>query len=371
MSLAGEIMVRLGLDTKGFSSGMNQAAQEAQRGGAAMERGLNRATAAHGNLLKSNARVAHQISNFSREMVSGADASQIFATGLEGLGRSLKLSLGALSGIFVGAVVVGNIYKAVEAAQKLRKEIADLGEDAGSGKFATLDALIARLDKIKVKSQELADQHQKNVDALASSGPVTARAVSAENSDYERLKRIADESGHATQREIAEKRRRKLAAKDDKFAKFDRHNSDEYMEAATPGSPKENQLLAEVIAKDLADGLKDLIKTIMEKASEKTKLTLSQLSEGPGFGDQNKSSLKAIYESEQARKAVALDKQGDELMKNQGDYAGAYALHGQAEQIRNGISGLKDSEKTTEFKDALDASVRLKAIEDKLSFKNQ
>src|SRR4051794_34409227 len=102
--LAASIIARLGLDTSGFRSELASAATQAGQAAGKMSGAFNKSAAAHENLLASNHRVARQIQNFSRDLASGADATQLFSAGLEGLERSLKLPLGALAGLGVGAV---------------------------------------------------------------------------------------------------------------------------------------------------------------------------------------------------------------------------------------------------------------------------
>lgn len=92
-----------------------------------LERKANRATDGMQKLLGSNKRVAHQITGFSREILSGASAADVFANSLEGVERSLKLPLGALAGLGVAAVAISKYSEMVDkAAQDVEKSHEDL-----------------------------------------------------------------------------------------------------------------------------------------------------------------------------------------------------------------------------------------------------
>src|ERR1043165_4909962 len=127
--------VSLGLDAASFDNDLAKAGQNLNRFGGAAGRSLGGVTTSGENLRRSNHRVAAQIQHFSTALTSGADASQVFALGLEGLGRSLNLSLGALAGIGVGVAIGQQFIKAFEAAKKLHDEVEKLNSVHPSARF--------------------------------------------------------------------------------------------------------------------------------------------------------------------------------------------------------------------------------------------
>jgi hypothetical protein len=367
MSYVATIMARLGLDTKNFSGPMRDANREVD----VHERKINNAARGHDNLLRSSHRVSRQIENMSRTLLSGGDAADIFGTGLESVGRSLNLNLGALAALGVGAVGVQQIAKLHEEFEKVNKEVEILLHSGGNADFNTLSALEGHLTKVadqleRLKKESKGGFIQNIKDAFGENFftedgellPDSSKAGRRRSKQTAALEALQD----ADQRSIATKRRRKNANKNDRFAQFDPNNSDEFIEAATPG-PKQNGYLAAAIAEELAQGMRELVQTIISKADEKVKLSLSDLAGGPGYGNQNTASLSAIWNAQQAKEVQRLEALAKDQMLNQNDFAGAKATMSQAENLRHGISSLKDSEKTTEFRDALDASGRLKNIE--------
>jgi hypothetical protein len=274
----------------------------------------------------------------------------------------------------IGALGLTQIHKMHEEFEKLNKEVEKLLHSGGDANFNTLSALETHLTKTADALERLREEQDKldggqgkwaalkqwGKDLFTAAGAFDATSLA----DVQRMRRDQLSGGldgklDADQRAIAEKRRRK---KGDKFSAFDPNNNDDFIEAATPG-PKQNGYLAAEIAEELKNGLLDLIHTIISKAEEKTKLSLSDLAGGPGYDKQNSASLQAIYNAQQAREVQRLEAQAKDQMLNQNDFAGAQDSLSRAENIRNGISSLKDSEKTHEFMDALDASQRLKNIE--------
>lgn len=113
----------LGADSSAVRAEMTSAVNAVRQAGDQMVQGFSRVDAAHGNLLKSSSRVGHQISNVTRDILSGADASTVFASSLEGIGRSLKLGLGAITSLFVGAIAVDKLHDAVVEVREFNKEL--------------------------------------------------------------------------------------------------------------------------------------------------------------------------------------------------------------------------------------------------------
>ncbi len=77
-------------------------------------------------VLTSSHRVATQISKFSKEVLSGANATDILSTSLESLERSLRLPLSALAELGAGAAAVFEIGNIITSFEKLNSEIENL-----------------------------------------------------------------------------------------------------------------------------------------------------------------------------------------------------------------------------------------------------
>ncbi len=160
------LIARLGLDTADFKKGLQDAGQAARAAHGTMADATKRNSEAQEHLLASSHRVAGQIGQFSKNLIAGGNAADIFSAGLEGVEKSLHLSLGTLAGLSIGAVLVEGIFKAKEEAQKLHEEIERLtSTGGGSAQFETLSALNAQLDEAKKKLEELSKLEGPGVSA--------------------------------------------------------------------------------------------------------------------------------------------------------------------------------------------------------------
>jgi hypothetical protein len=286
MSFAATIMARLGLDTKGFTDGMRTSNAVVDQ----HERKINNTGRAHDNLLRSSHRVSRQLENFNRTLLSGGDAADVLAVGLEGIGRSLNISLGALAILGAGAVGLVQIHKLTAEFEKINTEVEKLLKFDANPDFKSLSALEQHLSKIGEELDKIKGQQKGSnwfADAFRGGGmnalwDIGGFLTGANKARSERASQISGLEGaqDADQRSIATKRRRKNGMKGDKFGAFDPNNSDEFIEAATPG-PKQNGYLAPAIAEELANGLRELLQTIIKTAEDKTKLSLSDLAAGP------------------------------------------------------------------------------------------
>lgn len=101
-----------------------------------------------------------------------------------------------------------------------------------------------------------------------------------------------------------------------------------------------------------------------QKERERTQLSLDELAEkGPGFADQNRSSLQAIYNAEQARKVKELEQQAHDQLYNQADFEGSRRTLDRADALRQTIPGLSETDKMIgAFRAAVDATGQARNI---------
>jgi hypothetical protein len=167
MALAASLMASLGLDRAPFNRDLNAAAQEADTFSNRFTGSNRRIQSSNEDLLMSSHRVSRQVYSFTQQLASGADASQLLATGLEGIGRSLKIGLGPLLGIGIGAALGSQFLKAYQEAEKLRNELSALIGEASSGaSFKTFDQLAEQINKIHGKLGEVHKQQNSLMGAV-------------------------------------------------------------------------------------------------------------------------------------------------------------------------------------------------------------
>jgi hypothetical protein len=148
--------VTVGADATEMRQELAKAAQDAERGGERIGKGLEHASGHGEHLLASSHRVARQIDNVAKSALSGGNAADVLASSMEGLAHSLHLPLGALAGLGIGAMVTEKIAEAYNEAKKLHLEIlAVTAGDTTAGKFKSLSELNAQLDELRNKSKEL------------------------------------------------------------------------------------------------------------------------------------------------------------------------------------------------------------------------
>jgi hypothetical protein len=356
MNYAATIMARLGLDTKGFSDGIQRADGHTQ------------------TLLKSSARVGHQISNFARTLTSGASAADVFSVGLEGIGRSLKLSLGAISSLFVGGLIVGEIAKAAKEVTDLHNRIMSLGAADGNLKFDTFEQLKTHLQEIRVEMGKLKEAFpqaghwvtfkqilntishpidsifgpDRDMAMLGQSNRATMKALADKAALENRLTRLkdSDQPGGLTPGAFAAER---IKAFHDFIGQMKEAFFGKNMALAAEVHQKYALQIADITRKEnLQKFSKD------EKEKESMQLTLADIAKnghewapgyrtGPGAGQLAR---KAIKEDELTRKAM-LDENWEEARRHRT----------KSDQYKDSIGILKDSEKSEGFRIALAASV--------------
>lgn len=148
----------LGLDRSQVQSGLIKTARDVEAAGAQMGKGFKGASEHGEHLLASTHKVASQLTNVAKSLVSGGGAADVFAAGLEAVEKSLHLSLGELAGLGIGAVLVEQIGEAISKARELNEEFENLtAYGGGPSEFQTDTGLDDRIRKY----QDLIDQIKK------------------------------------------------------------------------------------------------------------------------------------------------------------------------------------------------------------------
>ena len=382
MSLAATIMARLGLDTKGFSDGMKRANTALER----HEQAIRRTSGAHDNLFRSSHRVATQIHTVARDLAAGASAGDVFSASIEGLGRSMNLSLGALAGLAVGAVVVQKIFAVRAEFQKLTDDLAKLKKEAStSTQFQSISALEGEAKRADKILEELAERQKQRSKEGGFFGPMTqffkdwskhpfrpseaqSRAEDSSEADQaDRIKEAANAAALAKGHARIDIAREGLAGAPgyESKAKLLKIASDEERAGKSFGE------LA-LISDKLKLAFQELAASVNDKKANRAGMTLKELAEmvpdvvGGGV------SYEKYKTSKDARKAMALEAAGDAARANF-DPEGAHENFNQAGAIEEGMYDLKPSEKmNNDFKGALVVTEGyLKTISEKPPFVNR
>jgi hypothetical protein len=148
--------VTLDLDAREFDSRLAAVEQRVSSSSRTMSSGFDAAAEGGGRLFTSSHRVARQVGMLATQFSSGADASQLFGAGLMGLERAMRLPLGALAGLAVGAVFFEQLAKAHAESTKLHNELNALIATASTGaSFKTFDQMQSQIEKIRAKLAEV------------------------------------------------------------------------------------------------------------------------------------------------------------------------------------------------------------------------
>jgi hypothetical protein len=331
---------------------MTQTVQAVNTGTNQIVQGYNRADLASGSLLKSNSRVASSGIHVAQAMLSGGSAVDIFASSLMGLERATKLPLGALLGLGVAAIAISKIHGVVVEFQALNKEAAEL-EKKDLTKLKTDE-----LEKAKSEAERISkglDEQSKGWKGFINKvgpelikpepmqfnwrGGPSLRQQIAGNDPWERM-RPQRETFAKEQAELYHARRLADIPKEVEAELERRHKDAELTKEAT--SFKEKLQLS------LADIAKGGLHRRDSMSFDNTKQYAGDVAE------------RALKEEALAKKAILGQ-----------DYAGAIQHQSLAENLKAQIPGLKDSEKISTFRSALDTSERLRELVQKVTFTNQ
>jgi hypothetical protein len=372
------IVARLGLDAGPMRSELRAAEGDVRNFGARMNSSLGGVERAGDSLLMSNHRVAIQMQHFSRTLLSGGDAASIFSGGLDALERSSRLPLGALVGLGVGAVGIQQISKMVGEYNALNKELDDLSKARPPGAGQTtaelsenITKINATLEKAKSRTGGLWNAIQDNIIGQAKTvyAALTGKALIVDPAQQRAEKAASAEATRG--KDIADLTSKMLAAADAK-------GGPAYMAKAIELESKLFDLMkligpAAAIAVHNKDQ-ENLADEVAQKRRERLQLSFKELSDAPAF--ESGMSPAAWLERDKARRVSELEDQVHEAVFKYHDMDAAQLYQNRADDIRGGMSTLKDTEKdlTGEFKGALDASAVLQQIRDgvnKFSFGNQ
>jgi hypothetical protein len=336
-----------------------------------MARGTYRLEGAHEKLLRSSHRVAAQIHTVSRDFLSGASAGDVLGASLEGIGRSLNLSLGGLAALAIGGVAIQQIYKQVEAYRELEKSIKKVHEVAmQNGDFKTLTKLEEEaktadeaVKKLAARVKALAELPKDVMNADPSLAYDPGRPTDAQNLQQaygDQDKNEADRVGKLNRQTSIRAGTRE--GDPEYFAKA----AALQIESDEKVAKSMDELAAITIA--LNEAFAGLSKTVSEKHAERAGMTLAELAATPEIAPMGMS-YERWKAGVDARKAQSLDAQA-EIARANFEPEKAHDLKNQAGAIKDSISDLKPSERmNSEFKGALQVTEEyLKKIAENVTF---
>jgi hypothetical protein len=140
------IVWRLGLDRSQITSGLSAVQGDVESASNRIAQGFGRAAEGGGQLFTSSHRVARQIQSLTQDLARGGDSLSLFGAGLEAVERSLRLPLGALAGLAVGAVIVKQLNDVREADEKMKQALATSFNPSGIDDYkASVETLTERI----------------------------------------------------------------------------------------------------------------------------------------------------------------------------------------------------------------------------------
>ena len=368
MNIVASIIATLGLDKSEFSRDLHAAAAEAERSMGQVSKSGNIAAESQDRLYTSSHRVAAQMTNVTREMLSGASAGDVFSAALEGAGRSLRLSLGALAGIEIAGAIVKNVADVRAEYVKLRTEVEKLSAIKPDSRFQTLEQIKKQADEATASVEKLRKDLREAATPFSRQGLVQSLSPS----ELPKTLKEAEASRVTAQTAEVSKLGERNAL----------HDQPEFISKAVAIEEKfleTVQRLGQRGIVELDRELENLAKDIARSRREQLQRTLQEIAKRPGIS--NEISPTAAFEGAQAREAQREKELAVQARETIGGEAGLQqaAIHdSRAEAIMSGIESLKDSEKksdfTGDFKNALDSSAMLGAIRqrlEQLSFANQ
>lgn len=349
-----------------------------------MSGGFGRLDTAHGNLLRSAPRVAHQLQNLSRDIVAGADATQILGSGVEALAHSFNLGLGAIAAGYIGGALIGQIAKAGAEITKLHDAITMLAANPGDRSFETFNQLDTRIKATQKHIKELMDAIPIEPGRFASFKQifgVIAHPIYSLSNAPERDVATAQRSTHMD--EIARAKARAFENSNQEMRDSGNVAGADRMKALHEMIPKVHQAMIERNMALAAEELRAYANTIKE-INKKEQEQIQKIAEEKKKQDELKVSKK--WESMQLSLAdlaahgrewapgmdirpgagrlarQATKEEGLARKEMLAEHYGAAAEHQQrADAIKNSITPLKDSEK--DFLSAIERAEVFKKIE--------
>lgn len=384
-NVTASIIATLGLDKSGFTQGMSEAAREAERAAGQFTKSGNISAESQDRLYTSSHRVASQMTNVTREMLSGASAGDVFAAALEGAGRSLRLSLGALAGIEIGGAILKHVVDVRAAYVKLREEVEKLNSIKPDSRFEALEQIKKQADDASAKIDEL----RKKLREANTPFSVQGLVQSLSPGELPKLLKQTEATRAAAQTAEVDKLHEKnvLHGEPDFVAKA-AGIEEKFFEAV--------QRLGQRGVVELDRELENLAKDVARVRRERLQAPLEEIAKRPGLGQKDQEvplakwissydfnrapvSPTAAYEGEQAREAqkeIDLAKQARETIGGEEGLRQAQIHMLRADEIKAAIPSLRDTDKdlTGAFRGAIEqASVFKDLIQAvrQISFANQ
>lgn len=367
-----KIVWQLGADSSSVRSDMTSTMRASKQFAGEVSGSFDRVDASHEKLLRSSHRVAKQVQNVARDFASGASAGDIFATSLEGIGRSLNLSLGALAGIAVGATIITKIAAVREEYHKLLLDLNKIHEEANkSGDFKTLSAIEAQAKKAEEAVKKIGEAMDSRAGKKGIGSAISQLFSDASNNllsflggtgtfgaEQEKKDRAMRSSAYGDQdtligQEVAKRRQQsglKQVALDGA--------PDSAIKAAQVLITAEEKVVANLdlmaeVAREASVALQEITKAANDKKAERAGMSLKELAGMEPDVVNNSVSYERYQASQQAKRAMALDAQGETARANF-DPQGAHDFFNAAGEAKEGITDLKPSEKmSADLKGAL------------------
>lgn len=329
---------------------MMQTVQAVNSGANQIVQGYGRADLASGSLLKSNSRVAHSGILVAQSMLSGGSALDIFSNSLMGLERATRIPLAGLLGLGVAAIAISKIHGVVVEFQALNKEAAEL----------------EKKDLTKLKMDEL---EKTKTEAMDVEKRLKERETSWKGFMAEAATNLINPNAGGGMNWRGGPRPSQLLAGGDVWERqrpqreaFEKWAAEEYHRRRIADIPKEVD--AEIAKRHHEAEIGKEAATFKDKLQ----LSLADIAKG-GLHKRTSSSFDNTkqYAGDLAEQALKEEALARKSILGQ-DYSGAIQHQALAETLKAQIPGLKDSEKISTFKSALDTSERLIEIRDRVSF---
>jgi hypothetical protein len=362
--------ISLGLNADPMYSELRTAESRYAAGMDRMAGGTGRLSRAHDNLLKSNARVSNQFAHFFAITAAGGDSMSLLAGGITAAAHAMNLSLGLTAAGYVGGLAIQKVVAMREEWRKLNDELdrAAKPRDPNSTKpveddIKEREQALANAAKakqiIEKRRAQSAAVHEKNLaDPLA--GPRMRGEIPVE---------IQNQGEFAVQKWMEAHGKGKGSngfKPDTSWSEAMKKGLDK-----TPGYTEDEKFLRrEQAARDETERLKreqadkekaDTAAKRQQSKKESMQFSLEDLAKNgrewaPGndtrSGDGRLARM-ALKEEALSRKA-GLDQHWDEALQHRD----------RADQIKNSIGGLKDSDKdaVSAYQRGLDSSLVLQKI---------
>jgi hypothetical protein len=370
--MSADASIDLELNAKQLYSELQVAERKYTQGMDRIGQGTNRAGNAMDGIKVKTKAAGRAIHNFAEDMANGADAATLLQDGIMGVGKSLGLSLGALAGVMVGAVVVDKILSAQKELKLLDDEFKKLTAPGPGAQFQTLESLEQHINQVVAARQKLIDQNKDwSAGAIADDAIKGGNFLNPIASFFgSRGKKKDQIAGYYATEEsdlagILNKRRSRSGLRDGALngesdsttkAKLAQIETDEKL-----GKARSLDEMAQLFA-ELDLTFREMAAAIAAKRRDRVQQTLGELAAIPEVATSS-DSYERWQAGQKARQAQAWDAEG-ESRRSRGDMAGAQEAFNYSSDIKRSIPGLKDSEKDLkdEFRGALDESAVLKDI---------